>query len=350
MFRFANAAGTEAESRAGLPHFYRTGWPMTPLATRFANELTLPTPKRSIRDEAGVLKMIGGDLHCFEVTAIGKPIHDALDAENLWPDVESMLPRAFLPSPVTWLEYQMPNQPRLAWVLEDVGEAFRISMAYADKDGEAFSLPLGDFRARGILEPGERVEVIDRCSSHFQRNAGARDKFDPYTLGELAEVSLPPDQRIPLLNAKIAHHERELSDVRGLIRSAEAMKLVSDNDIERTIKLGIAFSVLALDLINTPGLIGLRERDPHRGIARKLASLRSGSYPLRSWSEVVLKHQTRVADPEAERLTGTTYHKCFHFVRSHLRHYRDGKVTVIPAHWRGDPALGIKRTRYLVAA
>jgi hypothetical protein len=25
MFRFANAAGTEAESRAGLPHFYRTG-------------------------------------------------------------------------------------------------------------------------------------------------------------------------------------------------------------------------------------------------------------------------------------------------------------------------------------
>jgi hypothetical protein len=37
-------------------------------------------------------------------------------------------------------------------------------------------------------------------------------------------------------------------------------------------------------------------------------------------------------------------------VRSHLRHYRDGKVTVIPAHWRGDPALGIKRTRYLVAA
>lgn len=324
---------------------------MTPLAAKFANVLTLPVSKRALRDDAELMKVIGGDLHCFEVTAIAKSIHDALEADNLWPDVESMLSRSFLPSPVTWLEYQMPNQPRVAWVLEDAGESmFRLSMAYGDKIGEPFSLPLGDFRARGILEQGERIEVIDRCSPHFEGKVGKREKFDPYTLGDLAETFVAPEQRIRLLQGRIGYHEQELNEVRGLIHRAEsAIKLGDGSDIKRTIKLGIAFSVLALDLINTPGLVGLRQHDQHRGLARKLYAARTGSYPLRGWSEIVLKHQTRVAE-EPEHHTGATFHKCLHFVRSHLRHYRDGKVTVIPAHWRGDPALGIKRTRYLVAA
>jgi hypothetical protein len=143
--------------------------------------------------------------------------------------------------------------------------------------------------------------------------------------------------RIELLKLDISKHEREHRLLNDLI------------GVHGYINHGIAFVILALDLINTPGLVGLRQHDPHRGLARKLYAARSGSYPLRGWSEIVLKHQTRIAD-ETEHHTGATYHKCLHFVRSHLRHYRDGKVTVIPAHWRGDPALGIKRTRYLVAA
>lgn len=323
---------------------------MTPLAVSFANQLTQPVVKRSLRDDADLLKVIGGDLHCFDVTAIAKPVHDALAAENLWPDVESMLPRLFLPSPVTWLEYRMPDQPRLAWVLEDAGEGrFRLSLAYDDKEGFPFSLPLCDFRGRGILEPGDRVAITDRCTTVFEQNVGTKKRFDPYELGDLAERTLAPEQRVKLLAGQIGVHELELANVRGLIRRAESSMKVGGGEIEGTMKLGIAFSVLALDLINTPGLVGLRQHDPHRGLARKLYAFRSGSYPLRGWSEIVLKHQTRVIEDE-ERHTGATYHKCLHFVRSHLRHFRNGRVTVIPAHWRGDPALGIKRTRYRVAA
>jgi hypothetical protein len=257
----------------------------------------------------------------------------------------------FLPSPVTWLEYHMPNQPRIAWVLEDAGDdIFRLSLAYDDEERNPFSLPLCDFWARSILEPGERIALTDLCTPHFERGAGMREKFDPYTLGELAEKTLPPQQRISLLNGQLAVHERELADVQNLIRRAESAMAVGNGEIEKTIKLGVAFSVLAIDLINTPGLVGLRQHDPHRGLARKLAAARSGSYPLRGWSEIVLKHQTRIAEPTEERHTGATFHKCLHFVRSHLRHYRNGHVAVIPAHWRGDPALGIKRTRYRVAA
>lgn len=35
------------------------------------------------------------------------------------------------------------------------------------------------------------------------------------------------------------------------------------------------------------------------------------------------------------------FHKAFHFVRSHLRHFKDGTHTLVKAHWRGDPRLGI---------
>lgn len=39
--------------------------------------------------------------------------------------------------------------------------------------------------------------------------------------------------------------------------------------------------------------------------------------------------------------SGPKFHKAFHFVRTHLRHFKDGTHTKIKAHWRGDPRLGI---------
>ena len=110
----------------------------------------------------------------------------------------------------------------------------------------------------------------------------------------------------------------------------------------------IAFGVMAIDLINTPGIVGMKQRTPHTGLARKLARIGVGSYPLRAWSEVTVKTHTVVDDGEYE--SGATFRKCLHFVRAHRRHYRDGRESIVRAHWRGDPALGIKRTRYKVAA
>lgn len=40
--------------------------------------------------------------------------------------------------------------------------------------------------------------------------------------------------------------------------------------------------------------------------------------------------------------------KAFHFVRSHGRNYKTGKRSIVKAHWRGDPRLGIHQSSYAV--
>jgi hypothetical protein len=44
-----------------------------------------------------------------------------------------------------------------------------------------------------------------------------------------------------------------------------------------------------------------------------------------------------------------TGEKCLHFCRSHLR-VRNGRLEQVKAHWRGNPSLGIKQTRYKLVA
>jgi len=102
----------------------------------------------------------------------------------------------------------------------------------------------------------------------------------------------------------------------------------------------------ALALINTPRIIGRRTRLPHAGLQRKLAAMHHmvGKYPLQAWHEVVLEvGPPKVDSREVEgRLTGA---RALHFCRAYLR-VRNGMVEIVNAHWRGDPALGIKQTRY----
>ncbi len=105
----------------------------------------------------------------------------------------------------------------------------------------------------------------------------------------------------------------------------------------------------ALALINTPRIIGRRQHMPHAGLQRRLAAARGmvGKFPLRAWTEIVLEvHPPKVAGEQVHeaRLTGG---KCLHFCRAHLR-IRNGMLEYVSPHWRGDPALGIKQTRYSV--
>jgi hypothetical protein len=106
-------------------------------------------------------------------------------------------------------------------------------------------------------------------------------------------------------------------------------------------------ALLYLDIINTPGLVGLTTRQPHRGLARNLRRAGVGSYPLRAWHEITIKPGLPELTDE-ERSGQLTGRKCLHFVRSHRRHFQDGHDTIIPSHWRGDAALGMQRTRYIV--
>lgn len=323
---------------------------MTPLAMKVANELTLPKAKRTFDDAAHVLDLFDQDMHCFEVSAISKSVDAVLgncesddeidESWSVWRDIETMLPRLFLPSPVTWLE-QVFHGNRFASVLQKDEDTFSLITVHDGPNGGC-SVPMCKFRARDVLEAGDdRIEVSD---VYDEPEAPAAPEFNLATILKSIDLkSATPEQARSILEA------RNLAEMRVNDLGRAANRLSRTLDFLGAANRFIGMVVLTLDLINTPGLIGLRQRDPHRGFARRLAALRGGSYPLHSWSEVVLKHQTRIAEP-GERLSGTTYHKCLHFVRSHLRHYRDGKVVTIPAHWRGDPALGIKRTRYRMAA
>lgn len=312
---------------------------MTPLATTLA-KMTAAQAART--DKAGLHKLIGQDLHCFDVTAIGKAVTDAMDADNLWPDAEDMLPGMFLPSPVTWLEMQSHTRAgRCAFVVEALPtDWFRISMVLEPY----MSVHLCDFRSRPALSLSGRVEIRPPEIEPYETD------FDPLVAVRLPNtgtgIPIAMAGELERLNAARGIAEARIDALKDALECTKAEAEVHE---AKWHKFGIVFVVLTLDLINTPGLVGLKQHAPHRGLAKRLGGLRSGRYPLHGWSEIVLKHQTTLAG-DAEQLTGVTYHKCLHFVRSHRRRYKDGRETVVVAHWRGDPALGIKRTRYKVAA
>ena len=114
----------------------------------------------------------------------------------------------------------------------------------------------------------------------------------------------------------------------------------------------LAAAHLQLVIINSPKIIGRKQHMPHRGLERDLLRSKtlSGKYPLHAWHELKLEARPTYFDKDGfEHEAHLTGKKCLHFCRSHLR-IRNGKLELVNAHWRGDPALGIKRTRYRVTA
>jgi hypothetical protein len=107
-----------------------------------------------------------------------------------------------------------------------------------------------------------------------------------------------------------------------------------------------------LALINTPRLIGRRQHVPHAGLQKKMAAAKGmvGKFPLRAWTELKL-----FVSDIGTRADGTVHEahytgeRCLHFCRAHLR-IRNGQLERVKPHWRGNPALGIKQTRYTVEA
>lgn len=108
----------------------------------------------------------------------------------------------------------------------------------------------------------------------------------------------------------------------------------------------------ALVIINSPRIVGRKQHMPHRGLERRMANAKAmiGKFPLRAWTEIKIK----VSDI-GKRADGSiqeahyTGERCLHFCRAHLR-VRLGRLEIVKAHERGNPALGIKRTRYRLAA
>jgi hypothetical protein len=106
-----------------------------------------------------------------------------------------------------------------------------------------------------------------------------------------------------------------------------------------------------LTVINTPRVLGRRTTAPHRGLERELLKHRAsiGHFPLHAYTEIILPvfpDPPETGEPREAHLTGR---KALHFCRAHLR-VRLARLEIVKAHWRGDPALGIRRGRYRLAA
>lgn len=107
-------------------------------------------------------------------------------------------------------------------------------------------------------------------------------------------------------------------------------------------------AVTFLAMINTPRVFGRRQHMPHAGLQRKLAAAQgmTGKFPLRAWTEIKLEVRLPRDESESgEHIAVLTGRKCLHFCRAHLR-VQNGQIVFVSSCWRGDPSLGIKRSRY----
>lgn len=193
--------------------------------------------------------------------------------------------RAFLPAPRTWLELAYSGS-RSGYLIEEAGDAMRI-------------------RRVTFVLPTRRYYFSAAC-------------------------------KFPLLL------DMSVADVRGAILAG-----VHTGDWCRIHPIEI---YAALSIINTPRIMGRQYHAPHRGLERALIAAQPmvGRFPLHAWTEIKLEIKAPAIDESGvEYEQHFTGRKCRHFCRKHLR-VRNGQVEIVSSHWRGDPALGIKRSRYRV--
>lgn len=262
---------------------------MTPLAHQIVLDSTLPLAKRRHGPLEKELRLLEG-VHFFDVSAVREVAEELSDSiGESYTKQEPIAPEllAFLPAQRVWLETTHPACDRVGILLEDQGELAEVQIVWRQKDGTVI-----------LLKESFYIPMKEN--------------------GEFSTVYAEK-----LLQGK--------NKDKGFI--LEAWK-------------DLIYAYLAL--INTPRVIGRRQHMPHAGLQRKLAAARGmvGKFPLHAWSEIVLEVTPPVVD-EGEHIAGLTGGKALHFCRAHLR-IRLGKLELVSAHWRGDPALGIKQSRYRV--
>jgi hypothetical protein len=273
---------------------------MTPLAYRIAKQSWLPLKQREYFDDGAELLKSGAmnDIHCFEMSDVfeladdlAKKWHDASKGENGYYKEGSAVDTtfAFLPAPKTWLEWTGDRKgERQAFLLE----------CYDDDDvrPEDRGLALCTYVCNkdGVLFSYERPMILKLRSC---------EKFE-----------IGWDQKSRLSRA------------------------------EQITFLHRLYGMLAL--INSPRVIGRRHHPPHKNLTKNFAV---GRFPLHAWTEIKLEVNKPVkvgfGEPsDQSRLSGRA---ALHFCRAYVRIVR-GQLQYVSAYWSGDPAIGIKRSRYAI--
>ena len=265
---------------------------MTPLAQAIANDACLPLAKRRFGNLAREIGLFD-DLHFFECSAIYEAAVGI--ADKLAVDRTSKARKmTFLAAPRMLIEIATPScvTNRQAFLLEQDGDCARVTSLFMA-------------RADGFVARNPASITIPMMKSD--------EPLGTYTMDRGHPITDDPEYR-PAMDA-------------------------------------LASGIVALlAMINTPRVIGRRQQMPHAGLQRKLVASRAmvGKFPLRAWTELKLEvSPPRDASSDGDHETHLTGGKALHFCRCHLR-IRLGQLELVSAHWRGDPALGIKRIRYAV--
>lgn len=265
---------------------------MTPLAQAIANDACLPVGKRRFGNLADEIGLFDG-LHFFECSAVYETAC-AISGKLARDRSSSARQMTFLAAPRMLIDCSTPEHEmtsRQAFLLEQNGETARVTiLLMARSDGLIVRVP----------------------TQLFLPLIGSDEPFGSY--------KLIVDRHLPRCDVKPA-----------MDRLAAGLMAV-------------------LAMINTPRIINRQQHMPHRGLERKLAGSRGmvGKFPLNAWTELKLEvRPPRDATDDGNIEAHLTGQKAFHFCRTHLR-VRLGKLELVSAHWRGDPALGIKQTRYAV--
>lgn len=231
------------------------------------------------------------DVHCFDTTEIRESAWDLLQKCMHDPEpIVQVKDLLFLPAQKTWIETAIDDggKNRVAFHLEEKGA------------GDAYFTS---------------VNCIDGSS-----------QFCPFGLINFATLKTVLDPNVGW-GKVIGHHADWVRDTTQQAR----------------------WLYVLLALINSPKILGRRQVMPQHSLERRLtAKFGRGKFPLHAWTEIKLHVAKPIeiddGEPHEAHLTGR---RALHFVRKHIR-IRLGRLEYVSAHWRGDPAIGIKQSRYVV--
>lgn len=276
---------------------------MTPLAARLTKQVLLPERDRDEfwKDNRSLLQDSMTNIHCFEVTEVLPLLPElqktiearfgkALRMEDIKPEQSEFIGRlVFLPAPKTWIEYRHGLVWHIGLLLEEFGNAARVNL-FTD-------------------EAACNIGTISLVSDDWRRTGGL--------------TYVPP---------KLCQAFRE-----------------AGHDDNKFFDSFLTLAHCCLVLINSPTIIGRRQVMPNVALERRLTrGMGKGKFPLHAWTELKLHVAKPIeiddGEPHEAHLTGR---RALHFVRKHIR-IRLGRLEYVSAHWRGDPAIGIKQTRYVV--
>lgn len=263
--------------------------------------------KRAVTDKKRDVLRQFDEVKSFELSGVAPLFRDLVEkfGENIkQKSFDGRL--AFLPAPVTWIEW------------DSMGDILELTKKHPLPE----MLEVNSSRA-GFLLLAKPYEATARTFEYSEINGEMSFIGD----GTLALLADKPSVRFDYQDNEMPSKFRARLDS-GLI----------------------AIVYAALALINSPRVIGRRQHMPHRGLEKQLLASKvwAGTFPLQAWTEIIL-HCTPPKDMGSDDVSEAhlTGHRCLHFCRAHLR-FRNGCLEFVRSHWRGDPALGMKQSRYVV--